>query len=176
MAASKGPHNGAASPEGPFSDLGLDLTGGDRSEAWPKQQKAALEPIEEQCPLFLALSLRDRDTPFPGKQQHGHQGPPRTPSQRRDQLCPWPMVKRWAPTSCVGSDKSCPCSELRVLNSKMKIIIMPAIREEARLGCVYALCKTLMQLQVAFSLIEGHARTAPRGCPHLDPLDPLPTE
>lgn len=86
--ASKGPHNGAAGPEGPFSDPGLDWTGGDRSEAWPRQQEAALEPIQDKCPLFLALSLRDRDTPFPEKQQHGHRGPPRTSSQRGDQLCP----------------------------------------------------------------------------------------
>lgn len=71
-----------------------------------------------------------------------------------------PWVQRWAPTSCVDSDKSLPLSELRVLKSKKETVLTLAVRRPG--GEVCALCKVLVLFQVDFSLNKGDARTGPR--------------
>lgn len=103
------------------------------------------------------------ETPyFPGKQLCGHQGLPREGTTSAHGL--W--VQRWAPTSCVGSDKSLPLSELRVLKSKKETVLTPAVRWPGRGVC--ALCKILVPFQVDFSLNKGDARTGPRKIHEVD--------
>lgn len=66
----------------------------------------------------------------------------------------------------MGSDKSLPLSELRVLKSKKETVLTPAVRWPGRGVC--ALCKILVPFQVDFSLNKGDARTGPRKIHEVD--------